>query len=74
MLEDALESLGPGSGDTHVTGLGARVKALLLLEEKLGSKKGDDGGGKDHGLEDMNKKHSDDEKTTGEEQPETAKP
>lgn len=74
MLEDALESLGPGSGDAHVTGLGARVKALLLLKEKLGSKKGDDGRGKDHGVEDVNKKYSEDEKTTGEEQVEMEQP
>lgn len=74
MLEDALEGLGPGCGDDHVRGLGARVRALLLLEEKRDRKKSDDGEGMDHELKGMIKTSSVDEKTTGDEQAETEKP
>lgn len=74
MLEHALESLGPGSGDKHVRGLGARVRALLLDKgEKLGSRKGADGGDKDYGLEGTIQGRGEDEKTTGDEQAETEK-
>lgn len=75
MLEDALESLGPGSGDRHVSGLSARVRALLLLEgKKLGHQKGDDIEDKDHGLNGMIKKSGEDEITTDDTQAETEKP
>lgn len=74
MLEDALESLGPGSGDKHVRGLGGRVRALLLDKgDKLGSRKGADDGDKDYGFEGMIKERGEDEKTTGDEQAETEK-
>ena len=75
MLEDALESLGPASGDEHVRGLGARVRALLSLEKgKLGRPRGDGGGIKNPGREDMIKKKSEAENTKGDEQAETEKP
>lgn len=75
MLEDALESLGPGSGDSHVSGLSARVRALLLLEgKKLGNQQGDVIGDKDHGLDGLITKSSEDEITADDAQAETEKP
>lgn len=73
MLEDALKSLGPSSGDKHVKGLSGMVRTLLLEEEKFSSKNGDHGGRKDHGLRGTIKDGSDDGKTTGDEQAETEK-
>lgn len=38
MLEEALEALGPGSGDEHVKGLGNRVRALIKGEDNSAEK------------------------------------